>query len=140
MTDQIARKAPCPCGSGKRYKNCCGKTAAVTGASSSNWKTAALAVGGFVVLVLGAQAWMERARQPGAGAGVTDFRTIDGVDLSFLTPEERGGLLAKTNQKRCQCRCGMTLAQCINTDRTCPLRRRNLDRVQRMAAEATRGS
>ncbi|MCB6939976.1 SEC-C metal-binding domain-containing protein, partial [Agathobacter rectalis] len=23
--DQVGRNDPCPCGSGKKYKNCCGK-------------------------------------------------------------------------------------------------------------------
>ena len=31
---KISRNAPCPCGSGKKYKNCCGKTGAAGAAST----------------------------------------------------------------------------------------------------------
>jgi preprotein translocase subunit SecA len=27
QTDKVGRNAPCPCGSGKKYKKCCGKAA-----------------------------------------------------------------------------------------------------------------
>jgi preprotein translocase subunit SecA len=27
LADKIGRNAPCPCGSGKKYKNCCAKAA-----------------------------------------------------------------------------------------------------------------
>ena len=27
VTEKVGRNAPCPCGSGKKYKNCCGKDA-----------------------------------------------------------------------------------------------------------------
>ena len=32
MTEKIGRNDPCPCGSGKKYKQCCANKAAVPGA------------------------------------------------------------------------------------------------------------
>jgi len=32
---KVARNEPCPCGSGKKYKNCCGKSGPKKGAFAS---------------------------------------------------------------------------------------------------------
>ncbi len=33
--EKVGRNQPCPCGSGKKYKNCCGSTAATANNSTS---------------------------------------------------------------------------------------------------------
>jgi thiol-disulfide isomerase/thioredoxin len=44
---------------------------------------------------------------------------IPGVDLSSLTPDQRGAALAKLNADACSCGCGQTIAQCRLDDPTC---------------------
>src|SRR5437660_10199071 len=33
---KVGRNEPCPCGSGKKYKNCCGRTAKIAGRGRTN--------------------------------------------------------------------------------------------------------
>ncbi len=49
MSSNVRRKDPCPCGSGKKYKNCCGKR----GAKSSSRKWAGLKFGLLAIVVVG---------------------------------------------------------------------------------------
>lgn len=50
MSDEPGRNDPCPCGSGRKYKNCCqGET---TGLSSSTWKGVLIALAVIAGLVL----------------------------------------------------------------------------------------
>jgi hypothetical protein len=49
MSSNIRQQDPCPCGSGKRYKNCCGKQ----GAKSSFRKWTGLKLSVLVIVVLG---------------------------------------------------------------------------------------
>jgi peroxiredoxin len=44
---------------------------------------------------------------------------IPGIDLSTLTPEQRGAALAKLNADACSCGCGQTVAQCRLDDPNC---------------------
>ena len=37
MAETPARNAPCPCGSGKKYKRCCGANPQVEAASKASW-------------------------------------------------------------------------------------------------------
>jgi len=87
------------------------------------WIVAAAAVG----LVVYAASQM-------SGVAFTD-KDIRVVDFSGLTPKARGSALQAANQARCPCGCGMTLAQCVATDSTCPIRERNVERVKAMVRD-----
>ena len=58
------------------------------------------------------------------------------IDFSNLDSKEKRTALEAANTARCTCGCGMTLAQCVATDSTCPLRVGNIDRIKGMVAEA----
>jgi hypothetical protein len=58
------------------------------------------------------------------------------VDFSDLTSAQKNTALEAANTARCTCGCGMTLAQCVATDSTCPLRDGNIDRIKGMVAQA----
>ena len=58
------------------------------------------------------------------------------VDFSDLNSKQKRTALEAANTARCTCGCGMTLAQCVSTDSTCPLRAGNIDRIKGMVAEA----
>lgn len=62
-----------------------------------------------------------------ADIGVVDF---SGLDRS----QKRAALLA-ANQERCPCGCGMTVAQCVAIDSTCPLRNQHIERIRAMVTE-----
>lgn len=63
-------------------------------------------------------------------------RDIGVVDFSVLRPKEKNDALEAANRARCTCTCGMTLAQCVATDSTCPVRNDNIDKIKRMVEEA----
>jgi hypothetical protein len=58
------------------------------------------------------------------------------VDFSNLDSKEKRAALEAANTARCTCGCGMTLAQCVATDSTCPLRAGNIDKIKGMVAQA----
>ena len=58
------------------------------------------------------------------------------VDFSDLNSKEKRTALEAANSARCTCGCGMTLAQCVATDSTCPLRDGNISRIRGMVAQA----
>jgi ABC-type sugar transport system ATPase subunit len=58
------------------------------------------------------------------------------VDFSNLDSKEKRTALEAANTARCTCGCGMTLAQCVATDSTCPLRVGNIERIKGMVAQA----
>jgi hypothetical protein len=58
------------------------------------------------------------------------------VDFSNLNSKEKRTALEAANSARCTCGCGMTLAQCVATDSTCPLREGNISRIKGMVAQA----
>ena len=60
------------------------------------------------------------------------------VDFSSLTPSAKRTALKAANAARCACGCGMTLAQCVATDSTCPVREPNIQRIKTMVNEADR--
>lgn len=70
----------------------------------------------------------------------TNYSTINGVDMSKLSEAQREKVMYAANNQGCTCGCRMTLAQCISTDSTCPLRSKNLDRARELIASALRGS
>ncbi len=70
-------------------------------------------------------------------AGVVyDADDIAVVDFSDLPPSSRRGALQAANRARCNCGCGMTLAQCVATDSTCPVRETNIERIRTLVREA----
>jgi hypothetical protein len=62
------------------------------------------------------------------------------VDFSDLTSDQRQEALEAANGARCTCGCGMTLAQCVATDSTCPVRQTNIDRIKGMVTQARSSS
>jgi len=60
------------------------------------------------------------------------------VDFSALKPAEKQEALVAANSARCTCSCGMTLAQCVATDSTCPVREGNIERIKTMVRNAAK--
>jgi hypothetical protein len=60
------------------------------------------------------------------------------VDFSGLDTKQKRQALEAANAARCTCGCGMTLAQCVATDSTCPIRDSNVARIRTMVNEAGR--
>ena len=60
------------------------------------------------------------------------------IDFSGLDANQKRGALEAANAARCTCGCGMTLAQCVATDSTCPVREDNLARIRRLVDQAAR--
>ena len=58
------------------------------------------------------------------------------VDFSDLSSKQKRTALEAANTARCTCGCGMTLAQCVATDMSCPVRDRNIDRLKTIVQEA----
>jgi uncharacterized membrane protein YjfL (UPF0719 family) len=58
------------------------------------------------------------------------------VDFSMLTSAKKRSALQAANQARCSCGCGMTLAQCVATDSTCPIREQNVQTIRTMVRQA----
>ena len=58
------------------------------------------------------------------------------VSFSALTSSEKRSALQAANRARCSCGCGMTLARCVSTDMTCPLREQNIQNIRTMVREA----
>ena len=90
--------------------------------------------------------WVIAAAAVGAiGFGVSQMSNIaygeaeiKVVDFSGLDAKQKRGALEAANAARCTCGCGMTLAQCVATDSTCPVREGNVDRIKGMVNEASR--
>jgi hypothetical protein len=69
-------------------------------------------------------------------AGVVyDADDIAVVDFSDLSSNSRRSALQAANRARCTCGCGMTLAQCVATDSTCPVRETNIERIRTIVRE-----
>ena len=62
--------------------------------------------------------------------GLHKDKDIAVVSFSALTSSERRSALEAANRERCICGCGMTLARCVSTDMTCPLRDQNIQKHQ----------
>jgi hypothetical protein len=63
-------------------------------------------------------------------------RDLPAVDFTDLTADQKNAALVEANTARCPCGCGMTLAQCVSTDATCPLRMTNVDKIRAMVTKA----
>jgi hypothetical protein len=91
-------------------------------------------------------AWMIAATLLGlAGYGLSQMSNIaygeaqiKVVDFSGLDATQKRGALEAANAARCTCGCGMTLAQCVATDSTCPVREDNIARIRRIVDQTAR--
>jgi len=63
---------------------------------------------------------------------------IKAVDFSGLDAKQKRSALEAANAARCTCGCGMTLAQCVATDSTCPIREDNVAHIRRLVDQAQR--
>jgi hypothetical protein len=63
-------------------------------------------------------------------------RELSVVNFSDLSSSGKRSALKAANLARCSCGCGMTLAQCVATDSTCPVRDGNIDRIRTMVKDA----
>ncbi len=72
-----------------------------------------------------------------AGVAYTD-RQLTPVNFSALNPDQKHSALVAANRASCTCGCGMTLAQCVATDSTCPIREDNIKRIQTIVRDAER--
>ena len=71
------------------------------------------------------------------GSGVAyGEREIGVVNFSDLAPDEKQEALEAANSARCTCGCGLTLAGCVSTDLTCPLREDNIQTIRGMVRAA----
>ena len=90
--------------------------------------------------------WIVAAAVLGAaGYGVSQMSNIaygdaeiKVIDFSGLDAKQKRGALEAANAARCNCGCGMTLAQCVATDSTCPIRQDNVDKIKKMVNDAAR--
>jgi hypothetical protein len=63
-----------------------------------------------------------------------DDQDLTVVDFSRLEGSQKRAALREANGTRCTCGCNLSLAACIVTDTTCPLRTKNIERVRGMVA------
>jgi len=88
--------------------------------------------------------WVGAAAAVGAiGYGVSQMpniaygdREIKVIDFSGLNAKQKRSALESANAARCTCGCGMTLAQCVATDSTCPIREDNIGRIRTIVNQA----
>jgi hypothetical protein len=64
-------------------------------------------------------------------------RAIGVVNFSDLSPKGKKAALKAANDARCSCGCGLGLAQCVSTDKTCPIRESNIERIRSMVRDAS---
>jgi len=70
-------------------------------------------------------------------AGVAfDERAIGVVNFSDLSAKGKKTALKAANEARCSCGCGLGLAECVSTDKTCPIREGNIERIKTMVRDA----
>ena len=63
-------------------------------------------------------------------------RDLTGIDFTSLNADQKRAALVEANADRCRCGCGMTLAQCVATDMTCPVRTDNITKIRGMVQRA----
>jgi hypothetical protein len=71
-------------------------------------------------------------------AGVPfDEKAIGVVNFSDLSATGKKTALRAANAARCSCGCGLGLAECVSTDKTCPIREGNIERIKTMVRDAS---
>ena len=63
-------------------------------------------------------------------------RQLTAIDFTSLNDDQKRAALVEANADRCTCGCGMTLAQCVATDMTCPVRESNITKIRGMVQRA----
>jgi hypothetical protein len=63
-------------------------------------------------------------------------RQLAVIDFTSLNEDQKHATLVEANGRRCTCGCGMTLAQCVSTDMTCPIRTDNITTIRAMVQKA----
>jgi len=86
-------------------------------------------------LYLRALKWIVYAASQMGGVAYGE-RELFVVNFSDLTSSGKRTALKAANLARCTCGCGMTLAQCVATDSTCPVREGNIERIKTMVKDA----
>ncbi len=142
-----SRNEPCPCGSGKKYKRCC---ALKEGGTVQGSAKILIWIGGVALAVLLGYAVTQMGTGSGTGPSLTSSRGLQRtgyytdrdlreVDFSALTGEQKQEVLDHANEARCTCGCGLSLAQCVATDSTCPLRNSNIERIRSLVQQESGG-
>jgi hypothetical protein len=88
------------------------------------WIGALAAIGGIFYLL---------ANTSGVAYGE---RQLAVIDFTSLNETQKEAALTEANAERCTCGCGMTLAQCVATDMTCPVRENNITRIRGLVQKA----
>jgi hypothetical protein len=88
------------------------------------WAVVLAVVGGILYLLAGTSSirYTERHLTP--------------IDFTSLNEQQKHEALVQANAERCNCGCGMTLAQCVATDMTCPIRTDNIGRIRTLVQRA----
>lgn len=63
-------------------------------------------------------------------------RHLTAIDFTLLSADQKRAALVEANADRCTCGCRMTLAQCVATDMTCPIRTNNITKIRGMVQKA----
>ena len=63
-------------------------------------------------------------------------RDLPAIDFTSLNADQKRAALVEANADRCTCGCRMTLAQCVATDMTCPVRTGNITKIRGMVQKA----
>lgn len=119
---KIGRNDPCPCGSGKKYKNCCS-----TREKLLFPKKTAIGVGLSILFAIAVIWLLSPSKSTPAGSASTQEKSwmtsdtasrtgINGVDLSRLTKEQKVQVVQQANQQNCTCDdCDLTITVCRET-------------------------
>lgn len=104
----------------------------------ANWAAASiLGLGALALLaVLIRQAYLSIQASP-AALKTKHHEVFPGSEeAASLSAEKKGRVVSAANRERCPCKCGYTLAACLKTDSTCPIRTKNLARVKELILAA----
>jgi SEC-C motif len=121
---------PCPCGSGKKYRECHALKDERRRRFGRQFRKLLVWVGALAAIAL-----VVYGLSSGVGVAYDEER-IGAVNFSGLNASQKKVALRAANAARCTCGCGMTLAQCVSTDSTCPIRTDNIARIKGMVADA----
>ena len=84
----VSRNAQCPCGSGKKYKRCCGQDTKAPSGSQRGWLTYGLALS--VVLAVAAYLYFGTWKSAGITLSI-GVMIVFGVDTFRDPPPPKGG-------------------------------------------------
>jgi hypothetical protein len=121
---------PCSCGSGKKYRDCHALKDERRRRFVRKSRKLLTWVGGIAAVAL-----VIYGLSQFSGVAYDDTR-IGAVNFSGLNATQKRKALVAANAGHCTCGCGMTLAECVATDSTCPIRTDNIARIKAMVAEA----